>query len=241
MQNADMVNASIRDLQRNAQELFKTVGGIDLEAPMPQAVREAALHEKATAAYVEAMTAALKAADIINAFSAEKGAGWERRKELNEEASGVELAAEFDAETGGISCRILSPPQTKNMKAKHRFFELICLDLEREIVNVLPPDFKKISSAYVVFVNHFKAELQAGKQPYFDNDNLAIKGILDAVVPYVCYDDAAKFCDNLYLAQVGDSSYTELHIVPKGRLDVWLHKHRELSFAQEIAEGNQCV
>ncbi len=51
----------------------------------------------------------------------------------------------------------------------------------------------------VIFVSHF--EKRSSPITLFDNDNLAIKSILDAIIPLVCVDDATRYCDNFYLSQ----------------------------------------
>ncbi len=85
----------------------------------------------------------------------------------------------------------------------------------------------------VIFVSHF---LKNGhhQSHYFDNDNLAIKSILDAIIPLVCVDDATRYCDNFYLSQHDSNEFSELFIVPKEQLKAWAAAHQELDFARNI-------
>ena len=71
-------------------------------------------------------------------------------------------------------------------------------------------------------------------QSYFDNDNLAIKSILDIIVPYICIDDATRYCDNFYLSQHDMNEFSELYIVKKSCIKAWAAAHRELDFARAI-------
>lgn len=85
----------------------------------------------------------------------------------------------------------------------------------------------------VIFVSHF---LKNGhhQSHYFDNDNLAIKSILDAIVPLVCVDDATRYCDNFYLSQHDMNEFSELYIVRKGCTKAWATAHKELDFVRAI-------
>ena len=64
--------------------------------------------------------------------------------------------------------------------------------------------------------------------------NLAIKSILDAIVPLVCVDDATRYCDNFYLSQHDMNEFSELYIVRKGCTKAWAAAHKELDFARAI-------
>ena len=89
------------------------------------------------------------------------------------------------------------------------------------------------ASIDVIFVSHF---LKNGhhQSHYFDNDNLAIKSILDAIIPLVCVDDATRYCDNFYLSQYDMNEFSELYIVRKGCTKAWAAAHKELDFARAI-------
>ena len=67
-----------------------------------------------------------------------------------------------------------------------------------------------------------------------NNENLAIKSILDAIVPLVCVDDATRYCDNFYLSQHDMNEFSELYIVRKGCTKAWAAAHKELDFARAI-------
>jgi len=150
------------------------------------------------------------------------------------EKSGIDSEVIIEAETGSVICRIDSPPFLKKSISKRKYFEIFCLDLQQEICKILPRNFKKIPSAYIIYINYFDAQKPRKKQPYYDNDNIAIKAIMDSIIPYICFDDSFKYCDNLYLAQPWDRSFVEIHIVPKGNLYEWKKKHKDLRFCAEL-------
>lgn len=134
--------------------------------------------------------------------------------------------------------RIFSPPILKPKTSKHKmtasqFVSLVSADIEQKVVRNIPKDFKPFGSAYVIYVSHYLSE-RTSRPAYYDNDNLAIKGILDATVPYICVDDAAIFCDNIYIAQEDSAVYVDIFIVQKPKLREWAKLHRELDFSKRI-------
>lgn len=146
------------------------------------------------------------------------------------EAYFEKFALDFPA----FRCVFPSPPILKTKAATSKFFELFCLDLQRTIIKNLPHSFRKMESAAVVYVSHY-AKDATHRQPYFDNDNLAIKAVLDSVVPYICFDDAANFCDNLYLSQPDEANFSELFVVRKAAFPHWVQAHQELEFCRNLA------
>ena len=134
---------------------------------------------------------------------------------------------------GGVHITIDTPPMTKKRASKILFWQLYCKDIEAKIVEKKPWDFKMIQSAYVIYLSHFDKS-NPSKQPYFDNDNLAIKALLDAVLPHVCPDDAAVFCSNLYLTQSDQTQFTELFVVPKCHFNQWISENKSLEFCKDI-------
>ena len=187
-------------------------------------------------AYTHALSAALSAQSILA-----QTVGEEKAKsiiqETNQKGSGIEFSVQFDADYDFFSCKCMTPPILKAQAAKGKFYELFCMELEEEIIKNIPADFQRISQAYVIFISHFDSQKPPNKQPYFDNDNLALKGLLDAIVPNICFDDATKFCDNLYLAQPDNSDFCEIHIVPKEHLLFWVFRHQSLCFSKEITNS----
>lgn len=138
--------------------------------------------------------------------------------------------------SGCIAIRFDSPPVLKTSIGVRTFAEEFCIELQQKLVMALPDNFRKYSAAYVIYVSHFVAN-SPKRQPYFDNDNLAIKQILDSIVPYICLDDAAKFCDNLYFSQPGSACFAELFVVEKARIGEWLSAHKGLQFCREALKN----
>lgn len=135
---------------------------------------------------------------------------------------------------GTVQCTFHTPPFTKSRATQNRFFEYFCMDLQQKVVSNYPPNYKKIETAYVIFIHHYDGT-DPHKQPYFDNDNLAIKAILDSVLPYVCYDDASCYCSNLYLSQPDVSDFSELIILEKCNAKRWICERNELDFSKDFA------
>lgn len=143
------------------------------------------------------------------------------------------IETEFSPVTGAITVRISAAPPLKRRESASRFLSLISPEISEKVIQILPRNFVRYDAAIVIYVHHFQGE-SAGKVPYFDNDNVAIKGILDAVVPFVCCDDAYLFCDNIYLSQMDERTFTELIIVRKNDLSRWLHSRPELDFSKGL-------
>lgn len=131
-------------------------------------------------------------------------------------------------------CVMETTPLLKTQTAGRKYFEHVCLSLQREVVKVTAGAHIHFAKAIVIFVNHWVSSAVA-KQPYYDNDNLALKGILDSIVPFICFDDASVFCDNIYLAQPDNAGFTEVFIVEEGHLMEWASGHREIAFVGEMS------
>lgn len=112
-------------------------------------------------------------------------------------------------------------PLLKTKFTADRYTEIFLPYAHQKLAGYVPKNFKKFRSAHVIFIN-FVAQNEGRRQPYFDNDNLAIKALLDAIVPYICFDDVAKYCNNLYLYQPSDRDRSELYIVRDGHLAEWI-------------------
>ena len=136
-------------------------------------------------------------------------------------------------ENYGFRFRFSRLPNIKSQRSVSRLSDRFTIEAGEKIVSTIPKDFQKMSDANVIFVSHF---LKDGphKSHYFDNDNLAIKSILDIIVPYICIDDATRYCDNFYLSQHDINEFSELYIVRKGCIKAWAAAHRELDFASAI-------
>ena len=142
---------------------------------------------------------------------------------------------QYSDEIGGVTVKIAEPPILKGRSALSKFNAAFLDDLEQKIVQHMPKNFTKIGSACVIYISYFDKK-RAEKRPYFDNDNLAIKAILDTIVPHVCYDDSVVFCDNIYISQPGESCFSEIHIIPKKNYPVWASKNRHLEFINYTAK-----
>lgn len=189
------------------------------------------VYKDAEKAYAAAMKLSNNMLQIMNLKSE---ACTEKAAEVYEEETGfIALGAEFHEETGSVSCSFFAPPLTKNRWAKTPYLDLMCRQLPQKINEILPENFTKMKAANVIYVHHFHCSSD-GKQPYFDNDNLAIKGVLDMVIPLLCVDDAYVFCDNFYVAQPDEMDYAELIVMPKGQLLAWANSRPELEFTKEL-------
>lgn len=136
-------------------------------------------------------------------------------------------------ENYGFSFRFSRLPNLKSPRGISRLSDRFAIEACEKIVATIPKNFQKMSDANVIFVSHF---LKDGPHcsHYFDNDNLAIKSILDVIVPFICIDDATRFCDNFYLSQHDTNEFSELYIVKKDCIKAWAEAHRELDFARTI-------
>lgn len=139
----------------------------------------------------------------------------------------------FEQDPPCLHVTLDSPPVLKTRGTMAPYSEMVLYALQDKTIRAVPRGFSKWASTCVIYVNHTDAT--NGKAPYYDNDNVCIKAIMDAVVPHVCIDDAAVFCDNLYLYQEDSASFTELYIVPKFHFRTWIQNHQQLDFCQKLA------
>ena len=149
--------------------------------------------------------------------------------EETEHKAGVFLGAD-----GSVCCRMFTPPFTKNRAVASAYTEHVLLPLERDLLLNLPKKYPLLEEVYVIYITYFDASLPPEKQPYFDNDNLEIKRLLDVVVCNVCVDDAAKFCQNLYLYEPAETNYSELWVVPRQGFSHWISAHSGFKFARDL-------
>ena len=156
------------------------------------------------------------------------------REKQTVSATSSEPLCEGGWETNHIFyCRMDTPPILKKKISRYPFFDFLCRDLNKIAADAAMDMEKKFRGCTVIYISYLDRR-EPCFPPYYDNDNVAIKAILDAVVPFITADDAAIFCDNIYLTQVSDSNYTELYIVEKGYLAEWKYLHPTLDFASEI-------
>ena len=111
--------------------------------------------------------------------------------------------------------------------------ERFVIEVGKKVEDIKPSDFVQMNDAHIIFVSHF-AKKGPHNSLYFDNDNLAIKAILDAIVPLVCFDDASRYCDNHYISQDDVREYTELFVIKKSCLKAWARSNSRLDFAKAV-------
>ena len=133
----------------------------------------------------------------------------------------------------GFQFKFSRLPNLKTSRGISRLAECFIIEIGEKILTIIPRGYQKMDNIDVIFVSHF---LKNGhhQSHYFDNDDLAIKSILDAIVPLVCVDDATRYCDNFYLSQHDMNEFSELYIVRKGCTKAWAAAHKGLDFARAI-------
>lgn len=158
----------------------------------------------------------------------------DRQKASAESEHSDLVSAKYDAHAGAFTVRINITPPLKKRASSTRFLTALCPEVTQKLLAILPKNFVLYDAAHVIYVHHFATDLHA-TAPYFDNDNVAIKGLLDAIVPFICVDDAAQFCDNHYLSQPDHRTYTELIVIPKNNLLQWATCRPDLDFCKELS------
>ena len=158
----------------------------------------------------------------------------DRQKASAESEHSDLVSAKYDAHAGAFTVRINITPPLKKRASSTRFLTALCPEVTQKLLAILPKNFVLYDAAHVIYVHHFATDLHA-TAPYFDNDNVAIKGLLDAIVPFTCVDDAAQFCDNHYLSQPDHRAYTELIVIPKNNLLQWAKCRPDLDFCRALA------
>lgn len=137
-----------------------------------------------------------------------------------------------------LRCTMPVLPVTKTRAAAQGYTALYSRDLQDKLCSQYPEGFQLFARAYVLYVHYDVAGMQAA---YYDNDNLAIKALLDTVLPVVCLDDAAPLCDNLYfyVAGPGHQPHTELWVVEHHHLAQWAALHPELPMLEDLRKFYQ--
>ena len=124
------------------------------------------------------------------------------------------------------------PPITKgNRNLANAYANLTGLEIAQRIRAQLPKDFHLFRQVYVIYAHH---DVLNHAQPYYDNDNLSIKAILDSVLPAVCVDDAARYCSNVYLFVPDERQYTDLFVVERSHLAEWVAQHPNLPLSKDL-------
>lgn len=129
-----------------------------------------------------------------------------------------------------LCCTLPTMPITKGRTAAHAYTNLYNEPLRRMILQNYPENFQLFPEAYVIYAHYHPSHIT----PYYDNDNLAIKSLLDTVIPLICPDDAACFCDNLYFSVPSEQQKTKLWVVEKGYLSNWASLHPEMPILKEF-------
>ena len=130
-------------------------------------------------------------------------------------------------------CRVAAPPFLRDQRNAKFYASRLGLEIEKSVVDVLSNRDHRFRELYAIFVNYMDGS-SGGAQPYYDNDNLLIKRMLDAIISFVGIDDAAKYCSNLYSYADGESAAFAIYAVEKGHLCEWAESHPEVFLAKEI-------
>lgn len=129
---------------------------------------------------------------------------------------------------------IETPPILKNSaSAKIEYQRKYCAEIQKAILDKKPHSYPVFKEFYFIFIQYCdtaKKKINA----YFDNDNLSIKPIIDAMVPLICIDDCAQLCSNIYLCEEDTDERVEVFLVKKGHLSEWQRLKPELKFCQEF-------
>lgn len=132
-------------------------------------------------------------------------------------------------------CKLGIPPVMKRSEIGAYFLREIGAEITKKMPEALEKQTHIFGKAYVVFLNR-QSKTEKGKQPYYDNDNVMIKRLLDSILPFIVYDDAAIFCSNIYTYSPSNNSGVEIHVVEQGHLLNWARAHDDIEFAQEIGQ-----
>ena len=132
-------------------------------------------------------------------------------------------------ENFGFQFKFSKLPNLKTSRGISRLAECFIIEIGEKILTIIPRGYQKMDDIDVIFVS----------KTVITNHTIlttiiAIKSILDAIVPLVCVDDATRYCDNFYLSQHDMNEFSELYIVRKGCTKAWAAAHKELDFARAI-------
>ena len=132
-------------------------------------------------------------------------------------------------ENFGFQFKFSKLPNLKTSRGISRLAECFIIEIGEKILTIIPRGYQKMDDIDVIFVS----------KTVITNHTIlttiiAIKSILDAIIPLVCVDDATRYCDNFYLSQYDMNEFSELYIVRKGCTKAWAAAHKELDFARAI-------
>lgn len=131
-----------------------------------------------------------------------------------------------------LQCTLFVNTFVKKRAAKTVFTSAFCDGLSANVARACAGQ-KPFEKALCLFVSHVTTD-NRGVVPYYDNDNLAIKSIIDSIIPAVCPDDAIRYIDNMYFTQVDTSNFTEVFVIRDGHFGEWLSLFSAYDFAKNF-------
>lgn len=134
-----------------------------------------------------------------------------------------------------FSCRVMAPPFLRDQRNAKFYASRLGLEVERSVVASLAERDHRFRKLFAIFVNYMGPSWE-GSQPYYDNDNLLIKRMLDAIISFVGVDDAARYCTNLYSYAEGEAPSFAIFVVEQGYLFEWAETHPEVFLAKELLQ-----
>lgn len=164
----------------------------------------------------------------------------DQRQDITEQNGAVSSGIETECEIQNkhvFYCKIRKFPLMKDAKYGTKIRAAFANELQQKVIRCVAENPFRIREMYVIFINHvnFKITNAGGEiSPYYDNDNMAIKAILDATVPFIGYDDSSFYCDNLYFTIHDRDEFIELFFIEKGFLNEANFGESHLPFIQEI-------
>lgn len=117
-------------------------------------------------------------------------------------------------------CYLHTPPFLRSQRNGREYAQILGLEISQAVAATLPKRHHRFREIDVIFVNHL-LDTSSEKQPYYDNDNLLIKRMLDSIISFVAFDDAAQYCTNLYTYERGEKEGFSIFVVEQGHLLEW--------------------
>lgn len=78
----------------------------------------------------------------------------------------------------------------------------------------------RYTDCFIVFRHVYRRDRP--ERHYRDHDNIELKAAIDAIAIHVLYDDSALQCSHLYVSKAGDENRTEIFVLPKDEIGVWI-------------------
>ena len=138
-------------------------------------------------------------------------------------------------------CKIKTPSLSKQRYFNtvfRRTFTLELAKLVNDVVGKSEYGQRRFKRCVVIFVSHLR-ENDPKVTAYFDNDNIGIKAILDAILPQFVSDDNVYFCDNIYISQRDGEAFSEVFIVEEGFLGEWFSAYGHYDFCQNFDSSTE--